>query len=559
MREPSIIASQTGNATDPVASLRAEDVRSEVLHILESQLFSRADNLSRFLRFVVDGALEGRSDLLKAYTIGTEVFGRPASFDPNTDPIVRVQAANLRRRLDLYYSSEGRTSSILIRIPKGSYVPEIRAAEHDPRRGPNALRAQPQATEDFRGLGILISPFACHAESVEARKLAAGLPSELAFAFHHCPLLEVWWPDGSTRERPSGNGTGAAARNGPARIALRGSVAQCGTRLSIVVWCVDQPDDRIIWMERFRYDIRSSATLDMQEDIAGRTSGALANTFSILHTGSAVASSGLPIEVLEPYELFVQVNALHRGPAPRRLQRAKHACAQAASVIPHLYVTWYMQGWVGFFEHAFFSDPGDDGDAILANALTCVRRSLELKHDNVMALAIGAGLHLCSGQHQLAREYGERAVALMPYKVPVLMLVGLVEAFSGDWDAGLARLERMKRIDMSYPRWILFVRVLHDLHRRDAEAALSTLAGVDLPDFYLFWMLRALCHGHLGQQAEAAHCVRRLVELQPDADRRWEGLIRRFGLPGELADYGREGLRRAGLSPARPIPAKGPR
>lgn len=549
MRETSIIASQRANVTGPAASLRAEDVRSEVLQILESQLFSRADKLSRFLSFVVDGALDGRSNVLKAYTIGTEVFGRPASFDPITDPIVRVQAANLRRRLDLYYSSEGRASRILIRIPKGSYVPEFQAVESDPRRDPD----QPRATDDFRGLGVLITPFECHSGSAEARQLAAGLPTELAFAFHHCPVLEVWWPYGSTPELPDDGANGAGPRVGPARIALRGSVAQCGTLLSIVVWCVDQPDDRIIWMERFRYDARTFSTLDIQEDIAGRTSGALANTFSVLHTGSAAASSGLPIEALEPYELFLQVTALQRNPAPRRLKRAKRACERAASVIPDLYITWYMQAWVGFIEQAFFSDPRDDGDAVLANALDCVRLSLELKPDNVMALAIGSGLHFCSGQRELARECGQRAVALMPYKVPVLMLVGLVEAFSGDWDAGLARLDRVKRIDPLHPKWVLIVRVLHDLHRRDVAAALSTLAGVDLPDLCLFWMLRAICHGHLDQTSEAGYCVQRLIELQPDAARRWDVFVRRFGLSGELADYGREGLRRAGLQPGRPV------
>ena len=67
--------------------------------------------------------MAGRSEKLKEYSIGVEVFDRETSFDPRTDPIVRVQARRLRARLTRYYEEEGRHEEIRIELPKGSYAP----------------------------------------------------------------------------------------------------------------------------------------------------------------------------------------------------------------------------------------------------------------------------------------------------------------------------------------------------------------------------------------------------------------------------------------------------
>jgi len=103
----------------------AERVRAQLKRILSSSVFADADRGSRFLRFVVESTLEGRSSGIKESVIGVEVFGRSTSFDPKTDPIVRVEAGRLRSRLNTYYQNEGKADPVLISLPKGGYVPEF--------------------------------------------------------------------------------------------------------------------------------------------------------------------------------------------------------------------------------------------------------------------------------------------------------------------------------------------------------------------------------------------------------------------------------------------------
>lgn len=100
-------------------------MRGQLDRILASSAFADAERGSRFLRFVVDTTLEGRTGEIKESVIGVEVLGRSASFDPKTDPIVRVEAGRLRARLGKYYQSEGKGDPVLISLPKGGYVPQF--------------------------------------------------------------------------------------------------------------------------------------------------------------------------------------------------------------------------------------------------------------------------------------------------------------------------------------------------------------------------------------------------------------------------------------------------
>jgi tetratricopeptide (TPR) repeat protein len=110
----------------PVVGTEADSARSQLKRILESPGFARNERLSRFLKFVVEQHLEGRTDELKESVIAVEVFGRTPDFNARRDPIVRTEAARLRARLGEYYLNVGLADSVVIEIPKGGYAPVVR-------------------------------------------------------------------------------------------------------------------------------------------------------------------------------------------------------------------------------------------------------------------------------------------------------------------------------------------------------------------------------------------------------------------------------------------------
>lgn len=120
----------TAPTPPPSTSTPSErEVREQIQRIILSTAFRTSDRLKHFLTFVADEALQGRTDHLKEYSVGVQVFGRETGFDPRTDPVVRVQARRLRARLERYYHEEGQDDPIVIDLPKGGYAPVFRSRE----------------------------------------------------------------------------------------------------------------------------------------------------------------------------------------------------------------------------------------------------------------------------------------------------------------------------------------------------------------------------------------------------------------------------------------------
>jgi len=100
--------------------------RAAIEKVLHSVAFSRSDSSRLLLKFIVEKSLSGNLDSIKEYTIATEALGRSPDFDPKADSIVRIQVQRLRKRLEEYYSEEGRADPVRIVIPSGHYIPEFR-------------------------------------------------------------------------------------------------------------------------------------------------------------------------------------------------------------------------------------------------------------------------------------------------------------------------------------------------------------------------------------------------------------------------------------------------
>lgn len=170
-----------GTDTAPSATVNedractAEQVQAALTNALESPEFRSAPQLRSFLDFVVCAALENKQEKIKGYTIAVEALGRPEDFNPVTDPIVRVEAARLRRRLAKYYSGSGACEHIRIIIPKGSYAPEFEPGPVTERTGPPPSSVAKEVTAPVSG------------ESFEAagspERVATGLaPGAVLFA-----------------------------------------------------------------------------------------------------------------------------------------------------------------------------------------------------------------------------------------------------------------------------------------------------------------------------------------------------------------------------------------
>lgn len=105
--------------------------REELRRVLESKYFANSPKKTRFLEFVSEQAFLGNGDKLNEYLIGVEVYDRGVDFSPQRDPIVRVQAHEIRRLLQRYYEEDGREGLVHLDLPSGHYVPVFRRSTSD--------------------------------------------------------------------------------------------------------------------------------------------------------------------------------------------------------------------------------------------------------------------------------------------------------------------------------------------------------------------------------------------------------------------------------------------
>src|SRR5580700_3362367 len=102
-----------------------ESQRAELQTLLGSKEFTRAPTLANLLSYLCERLFAGEANKIKEYSVGVEVFKRGASFDQDSDSIVRVEANRLRKRLAEYYAGEGSFHALRITIPVGQYVPRF--------------------------------------------------------------------------------------------------------------------------------------------------------------------------------------------------------------------------------------------------------------------------------------------------------------------------------------------------------------------------------------------------------------------------------------------------
>jgi TolB-like protein len=107
-----------------------DSVRNQLNKVLDSATFRSSPALRRFLRYTVEHSVQGEGECLKEYRLGVEVFGRSSSYEPQKDPIVRLEARRLRAKLREYYEEEGSQDPVRISIPKGGYAASFSGNGH---------------------------------------------------------------------------------------------------------------------------------------------------------------------------------------------------------------------------------------------------------------------------------------------------------------------------------------------------------------------------------------------------------------------------------------------
>ncbi len=132
-----------------VGLVGCDPLREQLQRVIESETFRHSESLRRLLAYLAEHSLNNTADQLKEYVIGTEVFSKPTSYDPQKDASVRVQMSRLRQKIEEYYNGPGRGDPYRLELPKGHFTiafrprPEEAAPAEASVPAPPATRVTP--------------------------------------------------------------------------------------------------------------------------------------------------------------------------------------------------------------------------------------------------------------------------------------------------------------------------------------------------------------------------------------------------------------------------------
>ena len=309
-------------------SLRAAEIRAQLERILADFATSGANRRSRLLRYLVEQALEDRSESLKESVIATEVFDRAPDYDPQIDSVVRVEVGRLRARLAEYYEKAGADVVVRIEIPRGAYRPVFVFRDNAPESIAPQVAAEPGPAARPRNstwiaagviaiaavltilaiwrtripatpAAIAVLPFLNLSGDAGDEYLADGISEELTETLAEFNDLRVVARTSAFQYKGKSVDVGEIGRNLRAGAVLEGSVARRGGEFRVIAQLVRTGDGYHLWSHS--YDVSLAGLPQVEAGIAQATREKLAPS-SARPAATEVAAARNP----EAHDLYMR-------------------------------------------------------------------------------------------------------------------------------------------------------------------------------------------------------------------------------------------------------------
>jgi hypothetical protein len=558
-----------------------EEVRAQIDRMTASDEFIRSPQLGAFLRFVVDEVLQGKSDRIKAYTIGVDVLRRDAKFDPQLDPIVRVEATRLRRTIDRYYTGVGADDPIRIDLPRGSYIPtfsrraltaaapapmsllerlwlirwplvvaviavavivavapRLRPAANGVATAPPAASQPPLAAlPPGNGLPVLFMPAFDVTGTPKPHSISArSLQETLSSAFTHFDLVNVALaPRDSPAADPHSDyrfiGSVEYADDGAARLLFR---------------LIDSSDGSIVWSRAFDRVLAGEDRASAEDNIVRELAGTLLQPFGVIYARqrAKVLSGTLTdpryrclVDVIESFSTFDAVQQARGRDCLEQLIALDPGFALGFSYLAAVDLREYQYGYA---ERVGDRPP-------LERGLTAARRGVELNPESARAYEMLFVILFARRELDAAFDAGNKALSLNRYDMRLLGSYGARLISRGDVEAGLAKLRQAGNDGTVRPPFEEFFLFLGEYLRGDMTNAIFHAEQITNESFQLGLIAHALAATAKGDTDAANRAIARLVALNPAWRSDTRGTMARFFYAPAIVDRLAGDLAAAGL------------
>lgn len=530
------------------------EIRYQLAKVLGAEMFKSSPTSSRLLEYLVGEYLEGRSDRLKGYSIGVDVFDRNQDFDAGADSIVRVQMGRLRRLLaDYYASDEGKADQLRFEFPKGSYVPVIAGPLVAPsgirsRRVPSLLllllalglavlggfwlfqrpASQPERTEPR----LFVAQFNAIEGSNDTRLIAQGLQHDLIALLSQYPNLEILG-----YETVAGEGSGRKISNWHgADYLLSGSVASADGVIKVSSELVSVRKGTVLWsnIDSFAYS-NLGDVLQSQSEIALKVGATLGQPDGVIQQASKALlaeSKGVSFAnygcILAAYDYKRQKDAAGH-------LKIRNCLEKATRDNPNYSSAWSMLSWVYGDETRYGFNPQAKGDAAL-RALKAAEKGVATNPFSATAHQYLSIAQFYLGQDERARQSMATARRLSPNSSEILADAGWQAALTGSGEDARSFFDEALKLNPDPPSWYWGGLAIDAIRNGDAEQA-RRFAELYDSDGLLSLYVKAAAARLGGDEVAANRILTSAAKRYPGSAKSDNAFVRRNRLDPRLTQW----------------------
>lgn len=537
-----------------------DDVRESVLaqleHIREHKLFRDTTRMKRFLSYVVDEALAGRADRLKGYTIGVEVFDRPDDFDPQADTIVRVQAGQLRRRLDLYYSEDGKRDTVRFIIPKGQYAPifEMRRGllgSGDNHKGfeslgdENSVSSETVATHNKTRPGVAVFTFDDLNVGTSRDFFAEGLTAEIVNALVQFRYLRIVSRLPTLSGRNEHIDIKSFAKAYDVQFILSGSVRRVDDVFRVSVNLISTETGEHIFTKIFDKQYSASNIFDLQEEIASYTAAKIAAPFGVVNRFNRRTNLARA-ENMPAYEALLKFYDVKLSPTMERGVALLNEFAAITEQQPQYSSAWAIRAILTVVLSTQTISSVNMTEK-LEVALDYAKRATIVDPDNALGFMSLYMVHYHLGQFEDAEKMAQKSMALNPNDYSMLAYYGITNAFKGNIGRAVSYQNAAMRLIDRPPIWFYMGGLVLALRERRYDDIASKITEVSVGSPAGLHIFGIAIMGYLSQTEKAQQTLQALRSKNPNYDRDLTNAFLMWQPDDSLKEIVFEGWRLAGL------------
>jgi adenylate cyclase len=247
---------------------------------------------------------------------------------------------------------------------------------------------------------------------------------------------------------------------------------------------------------------------------------------------------------MKAYDAILRFYRYETELTPEAFENALAALEHAVQIDPEYGLAWAMLGHLYADNHALgFCKI----EAPLEKAMKFARKGVILAPENQFALDTLTLVYFHRNDKELFLKHVEETIALNPNSPYIIGVAGWHLALYGQWDRGLALMQKGMKLNPYYPTWFHLAPYMNYYRLEEYENAYAEALKFNYPKMFWDPLLRAAALGQMGRVAEARTAIGELLKLVPDFETSGPRLIGLYVKVDDLVDAIIKGVRKAGL------------